>query len=174
MNTNTKTDQLEHKPLPSPLEEAYGDGYLKWKSWENAEFGKLTQVERAYFTAEIKRARHNFPINSNVLEIGFGNGAFLKYARDKNWNVFGTEINEALVKIALRCELNASHSANLSNFNDDFFDLVVAFDVLEHIPQDALPDFLHEIRRVLKKDGFFIARFPNGDSPASRRLGIAR
>jgi hypothetical protein len=41
----------------------------------------------------------------------------------------------------------------------------VAFDVLEHIPQDLLSNLILDISRVLKSDGVFLARFPNGDSP---------
>jgi SAM-dependent methyltransferase len=41
----------------------------------------------------------------------------------------------------------------------------VAFDVLEHIPQNELPNFINEVKRILKNGGFFISRFPNGDSP---------
>ena len=37
---------------------------------------------------------------------------------------------------------------------DDQFDLVIAFDVLEHIPQDEIIFFLKQVKRVLKKDEF--------------------
>jgi len=147
------------------LEDSYGGDYLRWKSWGNAEFGKLNKTEAAYYRAEISRTNYKFPKDSKILEIGFGNGAFLKYALYKNWDVSGTEINEALVKTALDHGCRAIHTDNLSSFQDNSFDLVVAFDVLEHIPQDALPLMILEIKRILSDDGFFIARFPNGDSP---------
>lgn len=44
------------------------------------------------------------------------------------------------------------------SYPDDFFDLVVAFDVLEHIKDDKLA--INEIHRVLKPDGFFIFTVP--------------
>ena len=148
------------------IEESYGNNYLKWKGWKkNSNFGKLKKQDKAYYSAEIRRTKHSFPKNSKVLEIGFGNGSFLKFAQEKNWEIYGTEINEHLAKEAIECGYNVRHSDNLLSYKDNTFDLVVAFDVMEHIPQDDLPNFISQVKRTLKKDGFFIARFPNGDSP---------
>lgn len=44
------------------------------------------------------------------------------------------------------------------SYPNDFFDLVLAFDVLEHIEDDRLA--IDEIYRVLKPDGFFIFTVP--------------
>ena len=159
------TRQTPQETNSEDLKDSYGDDYLKWKNWGNIEFAKLNKSESAYFTAEIKRTNQEFPKKSKVLEIGFGNGGFLKYAIEKGWDVFGTELNEVLVNVAQKHEFNVIQTDNLSSFEDDSFDLVVAFDVLEHIPQDAIPNMITEVKRILKRDGFFIARFPNGDSP---------
>ncbi len=105
-----------------------------------------------------------------MLEIGFGNGTFLKYAQQKEWDVYGTEINNELVGIAKESGFNVRQSKTVACFKDNTFDLVLAFDVLEHIPQDNLLDFLIEVKRVLKNGGFFIARFPNGDSPFGLKI----
>jgi SAM-dependent methyltransferase len=148
------------------IEESYGSNYLKWKGWkQNSSFGKLTKQEKSYFTAEIKKTKKTFSENSKVLEIGFGNGSFLKYAKEKNWDIFGTEINEYLVNVALENNFNVRHSDNLLAYREETFDLVVAFSVLEHIAQNDLLAYINEVKRILKKGGVFIARFPNGDSP---------
>ncbi|MEK7849981.1 MAG: class I SAM-dependent methyltransferase [Candidatus Omnitrophota bacterium] len=44
-------------------------------------------------------------------------------------------------------------------FGDSVFDVVLAFEVLEHIGQQA--QLLKEVRRILKKDGLFILSTPN-------------
>jgi 2-polyprenyl-3-methyl-5-hydroxy-6-metoxy-1,4-benzoquinol methylase len=147
------------------LGQTYGDEYLNWKTWEDSQFGKLKKTKSAYFSAEIKRANKVFSKKSTVLEIGFGNGEFLNYARENDWDICGTEANKALVEIANKYGFNAKHSEDLSLFEDSTYDLIVAFDVLEHIPQERLPNFILDISRVLKNDGVFLARFPNGDSP---------
>jgi len=153
-------------PTEKSYESLYGDSYLSWKNWGDSKFGALKKTEKAYFKAEISRTKHKFQKGNKVLEIGFGNGAFLKYATGMDWDICGTEINHSLVKSAKDNGFSkVTHADNLASFNDDQFDLIVAFDVLEHIPQMLLTNFLLDVKRVLKKDGFFIARFPNGDSP---------
>lgn len=44
-------------------------------------------------------------------------------------------------------------------FADESFDCVVSFQVIEHIKRDK--EFVHEVRRVLKKGGKFIVSTPN-------------
>lgn len=160
---------IEHdQQLPDEsksLENSYGNDYLEWKIWGRNDFGSITKTESAYFSAEISRTNYKFQKNSKILEIGFGNGAFLKYAIENNWDICGTEINEVLVKIAKDAGFNVSHTSNLSGFKSNAFDLVVAFDILEHIPQNDIPNMILEVKRILKDGGIFIARFPNGDSP---------
>lgn len=139
--------------------------YLKWKSWRTDQFASLSKKDSAYFSAEIARTRNIFDKETKVLDIGFGNGNFLAYAKKQAWDVCGIEANQFLVETARENGFSAKHASDLSTFPDNSFDLIVAFDVLEHIPQIALPNFLNSVKRTLKDGGFFIARFPNGDSP---------
>ncbi len=143
----------------------YGQDYMAWKSWGHDSFGKLARTKARYYDAELKRAGRPFPNGARVLEIGFGNGSFLGYARMKGWEASGTEANAGLVELARQQGFDAHHVEDLSSFPGDAFDLVVAFDVLEHIPQEVMPDFLLQVRRILKDKGCFLARFPNCDSP---------
>lgn len=144
---------------------AYGDDYLSWKKWGGENFGKLRKTDKAYYGVEIKRIGSRIARNSKVLEIGFGNGGFLRFARDRGWVILGTEVNEELVKAAKEQGYGAFKCEDVSGFEDNEFDLVVAFDVIEHIPQHELLGFFLDVRRILKDKGHFIARFPNGDSP---------
>lgn len=144
---------------------AYDKTYSLWKSWNESQFGVLEPFEERYFDKELKRAKCEFPADTKVLEIGFGNGKFLSYARKKGWSVVGIEANEQLVDLAGKQAFNALNADNLSHIQSGQFDLVVAFDVLEHIPKEDLIGWYFEIHRVLKIGGCFIARFPNGDSP---------
>lgn len=145
-------------------EDRYGQDYLAWKDWNAETFGMLQPQVKAGFKAEMRRAGLASGDRLDVLEIGFGNGAFLAYAKARGWNVTGLEVNEPLVETAKRNGFSA-FCGNLAGFADNSFDLVVAFDVLEHVPQAEMAGLLAEVERVLRGGGLFIARFPNGDSP---------
>jgi SAM-dependent methyltransferase len=144
---------------------SYREDYLQWKDWGETSFGAVRSVDSAYFAAELRRTKRRFPSRSKVLEIGFGNGRFLKFATDRGWDIIGTELNSALVEVASLKGFNVMHCSDLQDFPAHSFDLVVAFDVLEHLPNDLLSAMMAQIRRVLKEDGVLVARFPNGDSP---------
>ena len=141
--------------------------YESWKNWHSSNFGILSKNERAYFNAELKKVPPEFDAGSNVLEIGFGNGSFLKFCTEKSWNITGIEANKYLVD---RANISGYHTYckdNLESFADDSYDLVVAFDVLEHIKKEDFCQFFIQVKRVLRNNGILLIRFPNGDSPLS-------
>ena len=76
------------------------EDYVTWKNWGQNNFGILSAKDSQYFSAEIKKTKQSFGPGSSVLEIGFGNGNFLQFAKSSGWNVCGVEINENLVKVA--------------------------------------------------------------------------
>jgi hypothetical protein len=55
----------------------------------------------------------------------------------------------------------------LTELPEKSFDLVVAFDVLEHLSIDQIMDTFVQARRLLVDNGAFLVRFPNGDSTLS-------
>jgi SAM-dependent methyltransferase len=149
---------------PNPLGQ-YGQDYVAWKNWGGAVpagTSKCSPYDSRYYSMEI--AKTGLRRISDVLEIGFGDGVFLAYARERGWTVAGTEVNEVLVAQAQQAGFAVKLTRDASAYPSASFDLVVAFDVLEHIPQEQLPDFLRHIRDKLREGGVLLARFPNGDS----------
>jgi SAM-dependent methyltransferase len=158
------------QPAPLSREPAYGSAYLEWKHWSPESFGKLCVRENADFAALLRKARVDIPAGSRVLEIGFGNGTFLEFGRRRGWAMHGTEVNPGLLDCARQKEFETTETETLKPFASESFDLVAAFDVMEHIPLEELPGFLREVRRVLRPGGAYVARFPNGDSPFGRHI----
>jgi 2-polyprenyl-3-methyl-5-hydroxy-6-metoxy-1,4-benzoquinol methylase len=156
--------------LHSSVAAGYGAGYLEWKHWNPESFGRLSQRENADFAALLRKARVNVPAGSQVLEVGFGNGTFLEFGRRRHWRMQGTEVNPGLLECATECGFHVTGAETLEDFPNQAFHMVAAFDVMEHIPLQDLPGFLGEVRRALKPGGYFLARFPNGDSPFGRHI----
>jgi 2-polyprenyl-3-methyl-5-hydroxy-6-metoxy-1,4-benzoquinol methylase len=145
----------------------YDQGYNEWKAWDAEAFGQSSCSEQAYFEAELRRARLWPATGLRILEVGFGNGAFMSHAHKLGASVIGIEANAALAERATAAGLEAYAATGFERFDSGTFDAVVLFDVLEHIPQGDLTGVLREVRRVLKPGGRVVARFPNGDSPLS-------
>jgi hypothetical protein len=53
------------------------------------QFGFHSLSDRIYYEKELAKARLLVTNTSQILEIGFGNGNFLGFCRDKHWHVTG-------------------------------------------------------------------------------------
>lgn len=154
----------------SAAESLYGTTYLDWKHWSAENFAVLSKRERADFAALLRKADISIAAGAHVLEIGFGNGTFLAFGRERGWRMHGTEVNPGLLACARQKNFAVTDTDTLAPFSSESYEMVAAFDVMEHIPIEELPGFLREVRRVLKPGGVFVARFPNGDSPFGRHI----
>jgi len=104
--------------------------------------------------------------NLKIFDAGCGEGHLIQEMHDhtifKNCEFYGADITEiALQKARDRCPYAKIYNADLAklDFPNEFFDVVVCTEVLEHIKH--YKEVIGEIKRVLKKDGYFIITFPN-------------
>ena len=139
----------------------YSDDYINWKSWT---FGALTSSQYKIFVKTLKLTGNSFPPKSKVLEVGFGSGNFLKFARLNSWITIGTEVNKQLISLAKK-QMYEVYNAQSFIPEAGSFDLIVAFDLLEHLKKDEIKNFFIGCKHHLKNGGTVICRFPNGDSP---------
>jgi 2-polyprenyl-3-methyl-5-hydroxy-6-metoxy-1,4-benzoquinol methylase len=136
----------------------YGDGafyselekfewyYNPWK-WEHAEALKFIDGEQ------------------KLLEIGCAQGSFLqKASEEKKIECVGLEFNPSAVEVAkangmdVREESIEQHCAD----NEEKYDVICAFEVLEHIAE--VSGFIESSLKCLKLKGKLIIAVPNNDS----------
>ncbi|MCU0718062.1 MAG: class I SAM-dependent methyltransferase [Pirellula sp.] len=145
------------------------DSYTSWKNWNTAK--DVPSWLAKYFDREIGSVLSKDC--AKVLEIGFGNGEFLDWTRNKGIQVSGVEIIPELVEKAN----SKGHDTYLGflqdviakneKFRTHRFDLIVAFDVFEHLDIPSLKKLLACMSEILSENGVIVARFPNGNSPWS-------
>jgi SAM-dependent methyltransferase len=141
--------------------------YLRWKGWKAEDFGRFTVSDDVYYAAELRRAGI---CSGRILEIGFGNGGFAAWAKDRAcFEYHGTEMDHELVARARVAGFNAL-DAGASWAAPNSFDAIVAFDVLEHVPIADLAHLFACVRDSLRSGGRLVARFPSGDSPFARHI----
>lgn len=150
---------------PQSTQLEYGDSYIAWKGLSREGFGELSPRDRALFDREM-RALLGTRIDEKlrVLELGFGVGAFLAYARGRGWDAIGTEVADELVKSAHENGFDAVHADDLAKLPAGQFDMIAGFDVIEHIPQAAIIPLFRQLRALLRPGGAIFLRFPNADS----------
>lgn len=140
------------------LDEAYAD-YHGWKGWGA---GRDAEGEVARAVVELKMTE--VPPPARLLEIGFGDGAFLKRAREIGYDCAGLERSAASVE-GLRAAGIDARAGGPEAFAGRNFDVIVAFDVFEHIALPDLADVLRQLGALVAAGGRLLARFPNMASP---------
>ncbi len=114
-------------------------------------------IHHRHLIAYQEAAKH---CHGKVLEIGSGEGYGINilsplaseyHAVDKHATPVSSDHKNIIFK-----QMNVPP---LSGFEDNYFDVVVTFQVIEHIKNDVL--FLSEIKRVLKPGGMLLLTTPN-------------
>jgi len=99
-----------------------------------------------------------FTDGKDVLEIGHGDGYGSSFLAQKARHVtavdlFTDNVIAASKKYPMRNLKFLQMNATELTFPENQFDVVCSFQVIEHIPQALLPEYVSQIRRVIKEDG---------------------
>lgn len=108
--------------------------------------------------------------SGRLIDVGFGSGTFLNLAKEKGFEVCGTEISEYACRYVknnlgidvFRGDLEEAH------FPPASFDVVTMWHALEHLPNPKAA--LKEINRILKNDGLLVIAVPNLNNFITRIL----
>lgn len=101
-----------------------------------------------------------------VLEIGFGNGAFAGWLHQKHPQITWTGIERQLSLVEKAKKSGFYAMPELSGqVIPHQFDLIVAFDVLEHLSDQEITEFFAKALVLVKPHGLCLARVPNAGGP---------
>jgi len=108
--------------------------------------------------------------NKKILDIGCYDGSLGKLLINNNNEVYGIEINKESAKLAKKrgLRVKVQDATETLGFKNDFFDIVVAGEIIEHILDTDF--FINEIKRVLKPGGQLVLTTPNMASFGRRIL----
>lgn len=96
-----------------------------------------------------------------LLDLGCGTGAFLRTMAEAGWECWGVEPSSSAAASFAGCRVFSGELKN-AGFEDNFFDAVTLWQVLEHLPDPRA--CLLDIRRILKDDGVIVISVPNIES----------
>ncbi|MCH2231480.1 MAG: class I SAM-dependent methyltransferase [Crocinitomicaceae bacterium] len=127
--------------------------------------------QRTNYFSPITRARYNHLLDkfeskrktNRILDIGCGHGFFLEVAKERGWEVYGTELSNKAIE---DCELKEiqMHKGRIleSTYEENTFDIVVSIEMIEHINYPK--EYVKIIQRILRKGGQCYITTPNFNS----------
>lgn len=151
--TNPRPSQIELKEYYPPS--YYGDLGKKF----NPIIEKVVHFFRKRLADKIDSS---FSHSGRILEVGSGRGTILSEMAEKGWTAIGTEYSEKLARgVADSMGVRVYPTPNLKEcrFPDNYFDVVLCYHVLEHLPDPFLT--LTEIQRIIRAQGLLITAVPN-------------
>tara|TARA_B100000963_G_scaffold293822_1_gene264338 strand:+ start:10825 stop:11757 length:933 start_codon:yes stop_codon:yes gene_type:complete len=103
-----------------------------------------------------------------LLDFGCGTGWFLEGAKHY-FQSYGVEYSDT-IRNWLQDKFNIKTFKTLEDIKEEKFDIITAFDVIEHVP-DPL-GLLKKLKRKLKKNGIILIYTPNFNSLGFSYLGV--
>ncbi|HEU4402015.1 MAG TPA: class I SAM-dependent methyltransferase [Candidatus Polarisedimenticolia bacterium] len=137
--------------------DSYGPAY--YEPWQ----GKEEPARLALWRRRLRLLEERSPRGS-LLDVGCGDGLFLKVARDSGWGVEGIEFSP---EGARRASTRLGRPVAVGDLARGGmlrgpFDAVTLWHVLEHLPEPAA--MLEAVRRRLRPGGLLVAAVPNLDN----------
>lgn len=149
--------------VPADIAGLYGEAYFQKSGGETIPFegyADYDAIPASEFSWRVNLVRQFGAPGGKLLDIGCATGKFLELASKAGWEAHGVEISGFAARLARRRGFNV-HCGTLETaaYPDGAFDIVTAFDLLEHLPEPRR--FLVEVKRILKPGGVFIVLTPN-------------
>lgn len=145
--------------------EYYGRGGAKFRSGIEA----VVRIVGARHARFLTRQTHP---GARLLDVGCGRGVAVSALARAGFEAHGFEVSHhAVEQIDPAVQLRVAPSLIDAAYPDEFFDEVVIWHVLEHLPDPR--EVLLETRRILKPGGVLVVAVPNFSSLQARWAGPA-
>jgi cyclopropane fatty-acyl-phospholipid synthase-like methyltransferase len=143
----------------------------QYEKWHSDTPEHIQQMKDFY-----KKMLHKFlpsKLESRILDVGCGMGFTLMSLQEIGYvHLEGIDIDSGQVQSCLNKKLNVTHVQDSTTFlrsMSNSYDLIVAIDVIEHIPHDKQFEFVRAINLALKSGGKLICTVPNANSALASR-----
>ena len=167
---DSELDMLITHPQPS-LEKlpSYYESvdYISHTDGNKSLFEKMYQFVKGISLKNKLKLINSESQKGRILDIGAGVGDFLSVAKNDGWQTIGIEPSEKAKAIAKK--KGVSFVENLSELENNSFDVITMWHVLEHVPD--LENQIAELKRLIKPNGTIIIAVPNFNSFDANHYG---
>jgi SAM-dependent methyltransferase len=148
------------KIIPEFYESEVFESYISFHEGVGTRLGENHKAFFKHFPSNVK---------GKLLDVGCGDGRFLRYAKEQGFEVWGIDFDKKSVESAKRnLGIDTVFAMSLEEFYEYAkeknlkFDVITFFQVLEH--QDKPREFLEMVKGLLKEGGYIAGSVPNKES----------
>jgi len=145
------------KIIPEFYESEVFEGYIAIHEGVGTRLGENHKAFFKYFPSSVR---------GKLLDVGCGDGRFLRYAKEQGFEVWGIDFDRKSVEnIKRNLGIDTVFAMSLEEFYEYAkeknlkFDVITFFEVLEH--QDKPREFLEMVKGLLKDGGYIAGSVPN-------------
>lgn len=136
------------------------ENYISHTNSKNTLFERLYQTVRKISIKQKLSLLNTFSNSKIHLDIGCGTGEFLHACKDVGYTTKGIEPSDIARNQAIQhFGLDVSENTNLSQFENEEFETISLWHVLEHLPE--LNKTIKQLKRILLEEGVVIVAVPN-------------
>ncbi len=119
----------------------------------------LRKRQREYLERIARHLKANAPERPRLLDVACGDGIFLELLEAENWNACGVDLNTTMARLGQQRGLNVEHDDAmhyLANAPRDQWDVITAFQFVEHLEPNDIFHLLRNAHRALAPGGLLI------------------
>ncbi len=124
----------------------------------NSKKSKVFLYGRNMVLEELEIVLNTLPLGSKILDIGCGTGHLTNWIKQKGFEVYGLEPSQNMYEYAVsnfpEIDIQQGISSDMP-YPDNFFDLIVLFEVMRYLDKKENVATYNEMYRVMKKNGSF-------------------
>jgi 2-polyprenyl-3-methyl-5-hydroxy-6-metoxy-1,4-benzoquinol methylase len=141
----------------------YADTHVGWQDTSSSVYRRWANHAAAHLRGWLPQEK-----GATCLDLGCGPGNVLYMLRELGYsNTAGVDISEAWMPVARQICPNVTQGDAIEYLQERHqqFDLITAFDLIEHLRKDQVLDFLDLLYQALRPGGSIILQTPNAESP---------
>ena len=153
------------RPSVNEIERYYqSNKYISHSKDKRGLMYKIYDIVRNYSIKKKIALIKNFHPNGELMDLGCGLGDFLNGVhKDGTFNATGVDVSiDAIKYVKEHFGLAVQHEKNLDQFDENSFDIITQWHVLEHV--HFLNERIVQLKRLLKLNGTLFIAVPNSNS----------